>query len=57
MPPIEELNQEKPITFAIYLDNKFPFVFPKIHILSHVFNDSISLLNQQWLMVEITLKT
>ncbi|CAK67410.1 unnamed protein product (macronuclear) [Paramecium tetraurelia] len=42
MPPIRQLNQQQPIKFALYLDNRFPFVFPKVHILSQITKPSLS---------------
>ncbi|CAD8151985.1 unnamed protein product [Paramecium pentaurelia] len=42
MPPIDQLNQQKPIIFALYLDNRFPFVFPRVHILSQVTKPTLS---------------
>ncbi|CAK82128.1 unnamed protein product (macronuclear) [Paramecium tetraurelia] len=42
MPPIHQLNSKKPIIFALYLDSRFPFVFPKVHILSQVTKPTLS---------------
>ncbi|CAD8049097.1 unnamed protein product [Paramecium primaurelia] len=42
MPPIDSLNSDKPIIFALYLDNRFPFVFPKVHILSQFTKPTLS---------------
>ncbi|CAD8058464.1 unnamed protein product [Paramecium sonneborni] len=42
MPPMNQLNQGKSILFALYLDNRFPFVFPKVHILSQITKPSLS---------------
>ncbi|CAD8062788.1 unnamed protein product [Paramecium sonneborni] len=36
MQPVVQLNQGKPIKICLYLDNKFPFVFPRVHVLSHL---------------------
>ncbi|CAD8059566.1 unnamed protein product [Paramecium primaurelia] len=56
MRPVVQLNQGKPIKFCLYLDNKFPFVFPKVHILSHLTKPTLAdgrdyiedVIHQQW---------
>ncbi|CAD8155002.1 unnamed protein product [Paramecium octaurelia] len=56
MEPVVPLNQGKPIKFCLYLDNKFPFVFPRVHLLSHLTKPTFAdgrdyiedVLHQQW---------
>ncbi|CAD8149330.1 unnamed protein product [Paramecium pentaurelia] len=56
MQPVVPLNQGKPIKFCLYLDNKFPFVFPRVHVLSHLTKPTFAdgrdyiedVLHQQW---------
>ncbi|CAK70266.1 unnamed protein product (macronuclear) [Paramecium tetraurelia] len=52
MQPVVQLNQGKPIKFCLYLDNRFPFVFPKVHLTKPTLADGRDyiedVLHQQW---------
>lgn len=42
IPPIPQVNSDRPITFLLSLDNKFPFVFPRVHLLSYITRPTMS---------------